>query len=327
MCLSWLNRSWQKASRYIVLLTMISGVCVFLGISVYVKPGLAGGVPQNNVTLALWQRGWVWLAEDGHSMRLGESSSALFLPGYEPLVQPTLIPTPEPTQNSPVEMKKPIPLKPQRRLVSCELRATANNVEWYFIYSLGIEPGQRLPAGYTDFEDYFIDHAGQNCNPNRGFRGDINGHFVTACDPALGGYGVYPRALEEGLQDLGIPFRTIYLELGESSISQLKALFVSTYNNHQVLSLWVRPLGDEPITWEVDPETGERYPIGTHEHCVSGQVVQAKDGTYLVAITDPWPMETGLRYYLTFDEVIWQMGRLGVYMAQVIGKASSLPLS
>ena len=325
MCLSRLRGGWQKVSRYILLLTMISVVCIVLRVSVYARPGLAGGVPENKATLIFWQRGWVWIAEDGHSMRLGESSNALFLPGYEPLVEPT--PTTEPTPNSPVANKEPIPLKPQRRFVSCELRATANNVEWYFIYGLGIEPGQRLPAGYTDFEDYFVDRAGHNCNPNRGFRGNVNGRFVTACDPALGGYGVYPRALEEGLQELGVPFSTKYLELGESSISQLKALFVSTYNNHQVLSLWVRPLGDEPITWEVDPETGERYPIGTHEHCVSGQVIHAKDGTYLVAIADPWPMETGLRYYLTFDEVIWQMSRLGVFMAQVIGKASSLPLS
>lgn len=307
---------WKLARRYVLSL-MIMGVAFVLWVGLYSSPSLAGGVPESSVMVSLWQRGWVWIAEDGHSMSLGDSSIAHFLPGYEPLVEPT--PTPETALDSPIEIKEPIPLKPQRRFVSCESRATANNVEWYFTYSLKIDPAQRLPTGYTDFEDYFIDRAGQNCNPNRGFRGDINGHFVTACDPALGGYGVYPRALEAGLQELQVPFHTIYLELGDSSISQLKELFVSTFKNHQVISLWVRPLGDEPLIWEVDPETGERYPIGTHEHCISGQVVQAKDGTYLFAISDPWPMESGLRYYLTFDEVIWQMGRLGMYMAQVIG--------
>ncbi|MHB1357644.1 MAG: hypothetical protein ACYCZF_16870 [Anaerolineae bacterium] len=304
---------------------MISLLSIVLGMSVGVATGLAGGLPHNTGSETFWLRGWVWISEDGCSMQLGESLFKIYLPGYEPFIEPT--PTPEPTQDSPLKITEPIPLKPQRRLVSCESRATANNVEWYFRYSLGIDPVQQLPTGYTDFEDYFIDRAGQNCNPNRGFRGDINGPFITACDPEQGGYGLYPRALESGLRELGVPFKTVYLELGESSVALLKELFISTHHNHQVISLWVRPLGDEPLTWEVDPETGEEYPIGTHEHCISGQVLQKEDGTYIVAISDPWPMETGLRYYLTFDELIWQMGRLGLYMAQIIGNANDLPLS
>jgi hypothetical protein len=307
----------NKIRRYVTTVLGLDLLFIVLSLSIYAGPGVAGGTPYKNLTEAIWQRGWVWIAEDGRSMHLTVSSNPIFLPGFGPIVDAT--PTPKPTLAPTAAIQGPIPLKGQRRLVSCESRATANNVEWYFVNRLGIEPGQRLPAGFTDFEDYFIDRAGQNCNPNRGFRGDINGHFVTACDPTLGGYGVYPRALEKGLQELGVPFQTIYLDVNSNSISQLKELFVSTYNKHQVISLWVRPLGEEPLTWEVDPETGERYPIGTHEHCISGQVIQSKDGTYLVAITDPWPMETGLRYTLTFNDLIWQMGRLGLYMAQVIG--------
>lgn len=317
MYLSRTNCGWYRIHRYMFMLAICSLIGIVLGLSLGVASSLAGGVPQNTATQSLWQRGWIWIAEDGRSMQLGQGLFRLYLPGYEPLIEPT--PAPEPTQESLVIITEPIPVKPQRRFVSCELRATANNVEWYFTYGLGIDPAQQLPAGYIDFEDYFIDSAGQNCNPNRGFRGDINGHFVTDCDPALGGYGVYPRALESGLQELNVPFKTIYLELGESSVTLLKELFISTYHNHKVISLWVRPLGDEPLTWEVDPETGEEYPIGTHEHCISGQVLQTEDGTYIVAISDPWPMETGLQYLLTFDELIWQMGRLGLYMAQVIG--------
>jgi hypothetical protein len=324
MHLSQTYAGWQKIGRYFFLLTFLT-LSAALGTSLYAVSSFAGGVPQVTISQTVWQRGWVWIADDGQSMRTGTGSHTLYLPGYEPSYTPT--PTPEPTQEPTVVVVEPIPLKPQRRYVSCESRATANNVEWYIKNRLGIEPAQNLPVGYTDYEDYFIDRAGTNCNPNRGFRGDINGHFVTACDPALGGYGVYPRALESGLQELGVPFQTVYLELGGDSIAQLKKLFVSTYRNHQVISLWVRPIGDEPLTWEVDPETGEKYPIGTHEHCVSGQVLLQQDGTYLVAISDPWPMDSGLRYYLTFDELIWQMGRLGMYMAQVIGESPNLPLS
>jgi hypothetical protein len=76
---------------------------------------------------------------------------------------------------------------------------------------------------------------------------------------------------------------------------------------------------DAPITWEVDPETGERYPIATHEHAVSGQVVRAADGTLMMRVVDPWPMYTGLQYTMSFDDIITWMTNLGMYMLQVIG--------
>ncbi|MHB9031541.1 MAG: hypothetical protein ACYC6L_00690 [Anaerolineae bacterium] len=266
----------------------------------------------------LWGRGWAWIGGDGATICVAAYCQNMYVTPT-PVPQPTAAPTSHPDPTPTPAALGEVPLKGQTKYVSCELRTTANNVEWYFTYRLGVDPAQKLPAGTADWEAFFISRAGQNCNPNRGFRGDINGRFVTACDPAAGGYGVYPRALEAGLAEAGIPFQTVYLDVTDGNAAQLKELFIKTFQDNQVLSLWVRQIVDAPISWEVDPETGERYPIATHEHAISGQVRLASDGSYVLRIIDPWPMYSGLEYDLSFDAALEWMANLGVYMLQVIG--------
>lgn len=130
---------------------------------------------------------------------------------------------------------------------------------------------------------------------------------------------MYPKPIEAGLEALGIPYQTLYLEVNPDNARALKDVFANAYRNKQVLSLWVRQIVDAPLIWEEDPETGERYPIATHEHAVSGQVVRASDGSLQMLVVDPWPMFSGLRYQLTFDEIIDWMDNLGLYMLQIIG--------
>ena len=293
-------------------------ICVVFLVSAY--PVAAGLTRETFYVGSLWGRGWIWLADDGMNMCLGSICRSLYWqpdPSRTPTEAPTAVT--QTTATATPDALGAVPLKGQTKYVSCELRTTANNVEWYYTYRLGIDPVQQLPAGFTDWEAFFIARTGQNCNPNRGFRGDINGQFVTVCDPAAGGYGVYPRAIEAGLTEVGISFRTVYLDVNDQNAAHLKELFINTYENKQVLSLWVRQIVDAPVTWEVDPETGERYPIATHEHAISGQVIRAADGSYAMRVIDPWPMYTGLQYDLSFDDVLAWMGNLGMYMLQVIG--------
>ncbi|MCE5260018.1 MAG: hypothetical protein LLG44_13320 [Chloroflexi bacterium] len=293
--------------------TLLFVVCLLLA-----QPVLAGLTYQTPHDGNLWGRGWIWLGDDGMTMCISGSCRSLY---WQPerATAPTVTPAAAQTPVAASATLGEVPLKGQTKYVSCELRTTANNVEWYYTYRMDADPAQQLPAGFTDWEAFFIARTGQNCNPNRGFRGDINGKFVTTCDPAAGGYGVYPRAIEAGLTEVGIPFRTVYLDVSEENAVQLKELFISSYENSQVLSLWVRQIVDAPVAWETDAETGERYPIATHEHAVSGQVIRAADGSYTMRVIDPWPMYTGLKYDMSFDAILEWMSNLGIYMLQVIG--------
>gem|GEM_PF-3009265 len=283
---------------------------------------------------SLWGNGYVWLSNDGSSICSNNGCVSLYQLPAAPTPSPTIrhsptppvTPTPSPRMTPTTLPQQPqggvvgeVPLRGQTKYVSCELRTTANNVEWYFRYRVGVDPAERMPAGYKDFEYYFIDIVGEHCNPNRGFRGSIEGRFVTVCDPAVGGYGVYPRPIEPGLAALGVPYRTVYLEVNADNAQLLRDIFAESYANNQVLSLWVRQKVDAPLEWETDPETGEVYPIGTHEHAISGRVVRNTDGILLFDVIDPWPMYDGVRYPLGFGQMIEWMGNLGVYMLQVIG--------
>jgi len=287
-------------------------ICTFFFINLSsVSAGLAHELALQS---GRWGGGWTWLSSDGLTICSGTTCHSLYSTP-EPIITPTATPHPNPAADE----RGSVPLKGQTKYVSCELRTTASNVEWYYTYRLANDPQKKLPEGFTDWESFFIARTGQNCNPNRGFRGDVNGKFVTACDPAAGGYGVYPRAIEAGLSEAGVPYRTVYLDITEASTAQLRDIFVDSYEQNQVLSLWVRQIVDAPLTWEVDPETGERYPIATHEHAVSGQVIHISDGGYLMRIIDPWPMYTGLQYEMSFDDIIVWMKNMGLYMLQVIG--------
>jgi len=138
------------------------------------------------------------------------------------------------------------------------------------------------PAGFTDWEWYFIKTIPRHCNPHRGYRGKIDGTVSLSCeDPD--GYGTYAEPIAEALNKAGIP-ATIEYGVDYQRIAD------EVRRNRPVL-VWVSGRADAPIR-EFDPETKAEYVLLLGEHVWVVIGVSADNASFLV--NDP---AGGLQYW------------------------------
>lgn len=182
----------------------------------------------------------------------------------------------QPTLDSPEVFKKILPVKPDAQdfSLSCESSAAAMVASYFEL---------NLPEGFESWEDYFVETIPPNCNPHRGFRGEINGHLSTSCNPP-NGYGVYAEPIAEALRSIGL---RAYVKYGVDYQSVRKAI-----ERGWPVIVWMSGRDNPPIEKEVDPETGQFYSLVLGEHVLV--VIGFEDEKFLV--NDPW---RGRQYWVS----------------------------
>ncbi|MCS7135327.1 MAG: C39 family peptidase, partial [Candidatus Aenigmarchaeota archaeon] len=93
-----------------------------------------------------------------------------------------------------------VPLDKQKYRLSCELSASAMVISYY---------RSRTDTDY--FEEEFVKKIPKHCNPNRGFRGDVNGIVSIDCRPPYG-YGVYNQPVADLLNQNNVPSEALNLK-------------------------------------------------------------------------------------------------------------------
>jgi uncharacterized protein YvpB len=167
-----------------------------------------------------------------------------------------------------------IPPDAQDLSLSCESSAAKMAAQYF-------KPNP--PAGFTDWEWYFIKTIPRHCNPHRGYRGKIDGTVSVGCaDP--NGYGTYAEPVAEALTNAGVPASVEYGVDYQRIAREVR-------RNHPVI-VWVSGRPDAP-TYEVDPETQAEYMLLLGEHVWLVIGVSADNKSFLV--NDP---AGGLQYWV-----------------------------
>jgi len=160
-----------------------------------------------------------------------------------------------------------VPIDAQDFSLSCESSASAM-VAAYF----KPEP----PAGFSNWEEYFVKTIPLDCNPHKGFRGKIDGYLSTSCE-APNGYGVYAEPVAAALNKVGI---SAIVEYGVDYLGVAQAV----KDGYPVI-VWISGKSVEP-EYETDPETGQKYPLLLGEHVWVVIGVSSDNKNFL--INDPW---------------------------------------
>jgi len=207
-----------------------------------------------------------------------------FIFGYEKYVKPNVVeempeveeesipvePGAKPTEVVVIKLEG-FPLDAQDLSLSCESSAAK-------MVASNVDPTP--PEGYQDWEKYFIDTIPAHCNPFRGFRGKIDGRLSTSCDAKNGwGYGVYAEPVAEALQKAGIQVQVEYGVDYDRVANLIK--------EGRPVIVWMSGKSVAP-TYEIDPETGQKFPLllGEHTWVVNG--VTGEKGNRSFLIHDPW---------------------------------------
>jgi len=175
-------------------------------------------------------------------------------------------PTPAP-QDQLSETILPVPIDAQDLSLSCESSAAAMAAAF-------VNPNP--PAGFSNWERYFIESIPRHCNPHRGYRGNISGYLSTSCEDPYG-YGVYAEPIADAFNKAGVPAQVEYGADYNRVADEVRA-------GHPVL-VWISPKSVAP-QYETDPETGQEYVLYLGEHCLTVIGVSSDGKKFL--INDSW---------------------------------------
>lgn len=148
-----------------------------------------------------------------------------------------------------------VPTYGQHQPLSCEYAATSAVTAYY---------GKQIP------ETTFIDDIGFNANPNKGFRGRIDGAWGGTDD-----YGVYPGPILDVLKRRGFPNSYRF----DGDVTKLKDAIA---HDHPVVAWIVGTYGDSERTQET--RDGEAFFLVPYEHAVT---------VYGYDETGVWVMDVG----------------------------------
>ncbi|MFH1705987.1 MAG: C39 family peptidase, partial [Patescibacteria group bacterium] len=151
----------------------------------------------------------------------------------------------------------PVKTDKQDKSLSCESSA-AGMIAQYF--------NPNPPKDYSTWEEYIMSIP-LNCNPDKGYRGAINGGLSTSCDAAAGlGYGVHAEPVAKILQKAGLDAEAVY----SVDFNWLK----EQIDNGSLAVVWVSGKTDPLVEWHQDDDESKYYTIlGEHAITVVGYFV------------------------------------------------------